>query len=58
MTEDHNPIEEALKKKPVYRKERRSWGLRIAELTIWAGVAIATALIMIAMSESLLPENF
>lgn len=40
------------------RRRKRSWGSRLAEFALWAAVAVATALIMISMSERLLPENF
>jgi hypothetical protein len=37
---------------------KRSWKSRLGELLIWLTVSIATALIMIALSERLLPANF
>ena len=37
---------------------KRSWKSRLGEFAIWAAVAIATALIMISLSEELLPSNF
>ena len=37
---------------------KRSWAKRIAELALWAAVAIGTAAIMISLSETLLPANF
>lgn len=37
---------------------KRSWKSRIAELALWAAVAIATAVILVLLSESLLPANF
>lgn len=37
---------------------KRSWKSRLLELALWAAVSIATALIMIALSEKLLPANF
>ena len=37
---------------------KRSWTKRIAELALWAAVAIGTAAIMISLSETLLPANF
>lgn len=37
---------------------KRSWKSRLGEFAIWAAVAIATALIMISLSEELLPNNF
>ena len=36
----------------------RSWKARLGEFMIWAAVAIATAVIMVALSEKLLPANF
>jgi hypothetical protein len=43
---------------PRRRRRKRSWGSRLAEFALWTAVAVATALIMISMSERLLPENF
>lgn len=40
------------------RRPRRSWGSRLRELVVWIGIAIATALILISLSERLLPTNF
>jgi hypothetical protein len=37
---------------------RRSWKSRLLELLVWAAVAVGTALILIALSERLLPTNF
>jgi hypothetical protein len=37
---------------------KRSWKSRLAELALWTLVAVATALIMIQLAETLLPENF
>lgn len=37
---------------------KRSWKSRLGEFAIWAAVAIGTALIMISLSEELLPSNF
>lgn len=39
-------------------RRKRSWKSRLGEFLIWAFVAIGTALIMISMSETLLPSNF
>jgi hypothetical protein len=39
-------------------KRRRSWKSRLLELLLWAAVAVATAIILIVLSESLLPSNF
>lgn len=37
---------------------RRSWKSKLIELALWAALSIAVALIMIALSNKLLPENF
>lgn len=37
---------------------KRSWKARLGELLLWLLVAIATAVIMVMMSEELLPTNF
>ncbi|MGH2698598.1 MAG: hypothetical protein ACRDJL_05280 [Actinomycetota bacterium] len=37
---------------------RRSWRSRLLELLLWAAVAVGTALILIVLSERLLPSNF
>jgi hypothetical protein len=37
---------------------KRSWKSKLGEFAIWAAVAIATAVIMISLSEELLPNNF
>jgi hypothetical protein len=37
---------------------RRSWKSRLIELALWAALSVAVALIMIALSNKLLPENF
>lgn len=39
-------------------KRRRSWKSRLLELSLWAAVAIATAVILVVLSEQLLPSNF
>jgi len=39
-------------------KSNRSWWSRFGELLIWLAVSVGTALIMIALSERLLPANF
>jgi hypothetical protein len=39
-------------------KRRRSWKSRLLELLLWAAVAVATAIILIVLSERLLPSNF
>jgi hypothetical protein len=37
---------------------KRSWKSRLGELALWAAVAIITALVLIQLSEELLPTNF
>lgn len=37
---------------------RRSSRSRLLELLLWAGVAIITAVILVSLSETLLPSNF
>lgn len=37
---------------------KRSWKSRLLELALWAGVAIATALILILLADSVLAPNF
>ena len=37
---------------------KRSWKSRLVELLFWAAVAILTAVVMVALSERLLPANF
>ena len=37
---------------------KRSWKARLGELLLWTLVAIATAVIMVLLSEELLPANF
>ena len=39
-------------------KTKRPWKLRLAELLLWFAVAVITAVIMVSMSEKLLPSNF
>lgn len=39
-------------------RKKRSWKSRLLELALWAAVSIVTALIMIALSNKLLPTNF
>lgn len=40
------------------RDPKRPWKLRLAELLLWFAVAVLTAVIMVSMSEQLLPANF
>jgi hypothetical protein len=37
---------------------KRSWKSRLGELALWALVAVATAVILVMLSERLLPSNF
>ncbi len=37
---------------------KRSWKSRLRELALWGCVSIATAVIMILLSNKLLPPNF
>ncbi len=37
---------------------RRSWKSRLAELALWTTIAIVTAVVMVLLSEKLLPANF
>lgn len=39
-------------------KTKRTWPSRLAELALWATVALVTAVILVRMSERLLPTNF
>lgn len=38
--------------------KERSWKSRLGEFMIWFAISIATAVIMVALSEKLLPANF
>ena len=38
--------------------EKRSWKSRLLELALWTAVALATAVVLVLLSESLLPANF
>ena len=42
----------------VETRPKRPWKLRLAELLLWFAVAVITAVIMVALSERLLPANF
>jgi hypothetical protein len=42
---------------PSFRK-RRSWKSRLLELALWVAIAIVTAVILVMLSEQLLPSNF
>ena len=37
---------------------KRSWKSRLGEFAIWATIAVLTAVILVALSETLLPTNF
>ncbi|MBA3430207.1 MAG: hypothetical protein H0U16_01845 [Actinobacteria bacterium] len=37
---------------------KRSWRSRVGELLFWFVISLATAAILIALSENLLPTNF
>lgn len=37
---------------------KRSWKSKILELLLWAAVAVATAVVLVMLSEELLPANF
>jgi hypothetical protein len=39
-------------------KRRRSWRSRALELLLWAALSLATAAVMVSLSERLLPSNF
>ena len=39
-------------------KKRRSWKSRLLELLLWMAIAIATAVILVVLSEQILPSNF
>lgn len=40
------------------RSPKRPWKLRLAELLLWFVIAVITAVVMVSMSERLLPANF
>ena len=37
---------------------KRAWKWRILELLLWAAVAVGTAMILVAVSDRILPANF
>ncbi len=39
-------------------KRRRSWRSRALELFLWAVLSVVTAVVMVSLSERLLPSNF
>ena len=38
--------------------EKRSWKSKLLELLLWAAIAVGTAVVLVALSEKLLPPNF
>jgi hypothetical protein len=55
-TPEEKPPDETVT--PDRGRAKRSWKSRLIELALWAALSIATALIMIALSDKLLPTNF
>jgi hypothetical protein len=39
-------------------RSKRSWKSRLIELALWAALSIVIAVVMIALSDKLLPNNF
>ncbi len=37
---------------------KRSWKSKVLELLLWAAVAVGTAVILVMLSEEILPANF
>jgi hypothetical protein len=37
---------------------KRSWKTKVLELLLWAAVAVATAVVLVMLSEEILPANF
>ena len=37
---------------------KRSWKWRVLELLLWAAVAVGTAVVLVMLSEEILPANF
>jgi hypothetical protein len=37
---------------------KRPWKWRILELLFWAAIAVGTAVVLVALSDSILPANF
>lgn len=37
---------------------KRSWRSRLIELALWTALAIVTAVVLVMLSETLLPANF
>ena len=50
----------ATRDEPVARPAttKRSWKSKLIELALWAALSIVTAVVMIALSNRLLPTNF
>ncbi len=40
------------------RPTKRSWKSRLLELLFWIGIAVLTAVILVQVSERVLPPNF
>lgn len=38
--------------------EKRSWRSRLLELAFWIALSVITAVILVSLSEKLLPANF
>lgn len=37
---------------------KRSWKSKLLELLLWAAVAVGTAVVLVMLSEEILPANF
>ena len=37
---------------------KRSWKSKVLELLLWAAVAVATAVVLVMLSDEILPANF
>lgn len=37
---------------------KRSWKSKLLELLLWAAVAVATAVVLVMLSDEILPANF
>lgn len=37
---------------------KRSWKSKVLELLLWAAVAVGTAVVLVMLSEEILPANF
>jgi hypothetical protein len=49
-------VRDDFERKPVSTK--RSWKSKLIEFALWAALSIVTAIVMIALSNKLLPTNF